>query len=81
MKSSHKQSTPFQRRWWRDKRTIQDDNIHILFTEKSLDIAHANNVNKMASEIDQHETTVGVFLYLSKAFALDHHILSAKSEH
>ena len=39
-------------------------------------------VNKIASAIDQHETTVGVFLDLSKAFdTLDHHILFAKLEH
>ena len=39
-------------------------------------------VNKIASAIDQHETTVGVFLDLSKAFdILDHKILFAKLEH
>ena len=39
-------------------------------------------VNKIASAIDQHETTVGVFLDLSKAFdILDHQILFAKLEH
>ena len=33
-------------------------------------------VNKIASAIDQHETTVGVFLDLSKVFdTLDHQIL------
>ena len=39
-------------------------------------------VNKIASAIDQHETTVGVFLDLSKVFdTLDHQILFAKLEH
>ena len=39
-------------------------------------------VNKIASAINQHETTVGVFLDLSKAFdILDHQILFAKLEH
>ena len=39
-------------------------------------------VNKTASAIDQHETTVGVFLDLSKALdILDHQILFAKLEH
>ena len=39
-------------------------------------------VNKIASAIDQHETTVGVYLDLSKAFdTLDHQILFAKLEH
>ena len=38
-------------------------------------------VNKIASAIDQHETTVGVFLDLSKAFdTLDHQILFARLE-
>ena len=39
-------------------------------------------VNKIASAIDQHETKVGVFLDLSKAFdTLNHQILFAKLEH
>ena len=39
-------------------------------------------VNKTASAIDQHETTVGVFLDLPKALdILDHQILFAKLEH
>ena len=51
--------------------------------EKSLDIARANSfgINKLAFAIDQHETTVGVFLDLSKAFdTLDHQILFARLE-
>ena len=39
-------------------------------------------VNKIASAIDPHKTTVGVFLDLSRAFdTLDHQILFAKLEH
>jgi len=39
-------------------------------------------INKVSSAIDQRETTVGVFLDLSKAFdALDHQILFTKLEH
>ena len=37
-KSSPKQSTPFQRCWWRDKRIIQDDNVHTLFRTQEWDI-------------------------------------------
>ena len=51
--------------------------------EKSLDIARANSfgINKIAFAINQHETTVGVFLDLSKAFdTLDHQILFARLE-
>ena len=51
--------------------------------EKSLDIARANSfgINKLAFAIDQHETTVGVFRDLSKAFdTLDHQILFARLE-
>ena len=41
--------------------------------------AQIHLVNKTASAIDQHETTVGVFLDLSKALdILDHQILFAK---
>ena len=39
-------------------------------------------INKISSAIDQRETTVGVFLDLSKAFdTLDHQILFTKLEH
>ena len=39
-------------------------------------------VNNIASAIDQHKTTAGVFPDLSKAFdTLDHQILFAKWEH
>ena len=37
-KSSPKQSTPFQRCWWCDKRIIQDDNVHTLFRTQEWDI-------------------------------------------
>ena len=41
-----------------------------------------NLVNKIASAIDLHETTVGVFLDLSEAFDTpNHQILFAKLEH
>ena len=44
--------------------------------------AQIHLVNKTASAIDQHETTVGVFLDLPKALdILDHQILFAKLEH
>ena len=53
--------------------------------EKSLDIALTNSFgdwNCIASAIDQHETVVGVFLDLSKAFDTpNHQILFAKLEH
>ena len=39
-------------------------------------------INKISSAIDQHETSVGVFLYLSKAIdTLDHQILFTKLDH
>ena len=39
-------------------------------------------INRISSSIDQHETTVGVFLGLSKAFdTLDHQILFTELEH
>ena len=39
-------------------------------------------LNEISSAIDQHETTVGIFLDLSKAFdTLDHEILFTKLEH
>ena len=39
-------------------------------------------INRISSAIDQRETTVGVFLDLSKAFdTLDHQILFTKLEH
>jgi len=39
-------------------------------------------LNKMSSAIDQHETTVGIFLDLSKALdTIDHEILFTKLEH
>ena len=39
-------------------------------------------INKIASAIDRHKTTPGVFLDLSKAFdAIDHQILFGKLEH
>ena len=54
----------------------------------SLDFAHSTShalihlLNKISSAIDQHESTVGIFLDLSKAFdTLDHGILLNKLEH
>ena len=39
-------------------------------------------INRISSAIDQRETTIGVFLDLSKAFdTLDHQILFTKLEH
>ena len=39
-------------------------------------------INKVSSAVDQRETTVGVFLDISKAFdTLDHQILFTKLEH
>ena len=46
--------------------------------------SHALNhiINRISSAIDQRESTVGVFLDLSKAFdTLDHQILFTKLEH
>ena len=51
---------------------------------KNYSTSHAliHLINKISSAIDQRETTVGVFLDLSKAFdTLDHQILFTKLEH
>ena len=51
---------------------------------KNYSTSHAliHLINKVSSAIDQRETTVGVFLDLSKAFdTLDHQILFTKLEH
>ena len=58
--------------------------MSIRFSEKphctSLSCIHL--INKIASAIDRHETTAGVFLDLSKAFdTIDHQILFGKLEH
>ena len=48
----------------------------------SMSCALIHLINKISSAIDQHETTVGVFLDLSKAFdTLDHQILFTKLMH
>ena len=51
---------------------------------KNYSTSHAliHLINKISSAIDQRETTVDVFLDLSKAFdTLDHQILFTKLEH
>ena len=51
---------------------------------KNYSTSHAliHLINRISSAIDQRETTVGVFLDLSKAFdTLDHQILFTKLEH
>ena len=51
---------------------------------KNYSTSHAliDLINRISSAIDQRETTVGVFLDLSKAFdTLDHQILFTKLEH
>ena len=51
---------------------------------KNYSTSHAliHLINRISSAIDQRETTVGVFLHLSKAFdTLDHQILFTKLEH
>ena len=51
---------------------------------KNYSTSHAliHLINRISTAIDQRETTVGVFLDLSKAFdTLDHEILFAKLEH
>ena len=51
---------------------------------KNYSTSHAliHLMNRISSAIDQRETTVGVFLDLSKAFnTLDHQILFTKLEH
>ena len=48
----------------------------------STALACIHLINKIASAIDRHETTAGVFLDLSKAFdTIDHQILFGKLEH
>ena len=48
----------------------------------STSLASIHLINNIASAIDRHETTAGVFLDLSKAFdTTDHQILFGKLEH